>query len=401
MDPHIFYEAPAPFTDRYVKDSAPGPLTGHEHRWAVLRKEQSGGLPESSKDWLRDRYDGEVRYTAGALADFLLGLEALPGDTLTVVFTDHGEEFWDHGSYEHNHTLYDELVRGVLWIHPPGGGGGAVSDPVDTVDIVPTVLALLGVEAGELDGLSLAPLMETAATADTVAPETLSSALAARPLPLGHLMYDRERWGVVFQGHKYLLETASGEQELYDLDADPGEQNDLVTSASGDDAMARWWAALEAATGWPVGRGWRIHLGDMKTPFTVTFTHPVRAAAVIDPEAAERHRANQAWGEVPGTLPEEVGAVTLSDDRLTLSFTPGVAPSGILGVIFESGDTQAVFQAGEKRKPVPARGGGIVLGESALRVEAGALILPGDAKAGLSPAESEDLSELRELGYIE
>ena len=42
-------------------------------------------------------------------------LETLPEDSIIAIFSDHGEEFWDHGDFEHGHTLYDEPAQCPLY----------------------------------------------------------------------------------------------------------------------------------------------------------------------------------------------------------------------------------------------------------------------------------------------
>ncbi len=109
MDPHTFYRAPGLHKNRYV-ETEPGPLSEEMNRWQVLRLSESERLSKDNEAWLRARYDGEVHYMAEELASFLAWVENLPGRTLVVLHSDHGEEFWEHGSYEHNHSLYQELV---------------------------------------------------------------------------------------------------------------------------------------------------------------------------------------------------------------------------------------------------------------------------------------------------
>jgi len=63
-----------------------------------------------------------------------------------ILHTDHGEEFWEHGGFEHNHSLYDEVVRSVLWIRPPAACPSAASaEPATLADIAPTLYDYVGV----------------------------------------------------------------------------------------------------------------------------------------------------------------------------------------------------------------------------------------------------------------
>ncbi len=395
IDPHLPYEPPVDWQTRYG-EADPGPIQPTMNRWEVLDLVQSGQAREANLAWLRQRYDAEIRYLSEALAGFLAEVEALEGDTLVVLFSDHGEEFWDHGGFEHNHTLYDELTRAVLWIRPPGGLAGGprrLAPPVGTVDLVPTVCDLLGVPAGELDGRSLAGLFQgTEAGA--------AEALRQRPLALGHLMYDLEQWGVVYGGHKYTLETATGRERLYNLEADPREQRDLAPDAP-PASLAGWRALLERATGHPAGWGWRVEVKALREPLVLRFSAPVRAAAVLDPEAASRRRANVAWGEVPDVLPEEIGQVALSEDRRLLILTPGPYPDGTLGVILEDPRTTAELALGSVVRPERRAGTQLDTPAGAVSIEAGAVILPGAGEDEVGGAAEDDLEELRALGYVE
>ena len=91
-------------------------------------------------------------------------MDRLPGENHVLIFSDHGEEFWEHGGFEHNHSLYDELVRAVLWIRPAGGVPaelGSLSQMASLIDMIPTSLALLGLEDKTvLEGTDLSPWME-------------------------------------------------------------------------------------------------------------------------------------------------------------------------------------------------------------------------------------------------
>lgn len=401
MDPHAWYNAPLLYRNRYVEGEA-GPLSTEMNRWMVLQERLS---PEN-KQWLQDRYDGELRYTADELADFLAWVAGLPGETLIIVHSDHGEEFWEHGGYEHNHTLYRELVHAVMWIRPPGGWGGGphrVDLPTGIVDIAPTIYDFVGVPAElrpDTDGVSLRPLLD-AGLADQKA--ALEAQLAGRALPIGHLMYDRERWAVVADGQVYILHTWSGKEELYDLKTDPGQQKNLASTSDRSTLDGRL-ARLADATQWPAGPGWRVQVESAKTPFTLRFAAPAEGV-VIDPEAESLRRANVEWGVMPRVLPEDVGLVTRSADGLELTFTPGSHGEGLVAV--RTGDWAAVaeLRVGADVVAIPATGGTFRLGEVLVHIEPGPVILPLDNEnnhlRGAGAGEEESMEALRRLGYVE
>src|SRR6185503_10510055 len=74
---------------------------------------------------------------------------------------DHGDEFFEHGGIEHTRTLYDEIMHVPLIVRLPGEGRGrVVTDQVGLVDLMPTLLDVLGVPSSpSLQGRSLQPLI--------------------------------------------------------------------------------------------------------------------------------------------------------------------------------------------------------------------------------------------------
>jgi len=406
MDPHTFYRAPGRFANRYV-ETDPGPLDPDLNRWRVMALSDAGRLTRENKQWLQARYDGEVRYMAEELAGFLAWVETLPGQTLVVLHSDHGEEFWEHGGYEHNHTLYQEVVQGVLWIRPPGGWGEGphhVEKNVGLVDIVPTLLDLFDLESPATDGLSLAPLLDAGRAAKV---EELNTSLEERALPIGHLMYDTERWAVVADGHKYILQTMSGEEELYEVATDPLELRQVAPLYS-QEQMDKWRRKLAQATGWPVGAGWRVEITRASVPFTLRFDAPVEGL-ILDPESGRKRRANLMWGETSSKGPDDLGSLTRSEDGLSLTFSPkGTAKNGTLAIRLDHRGQTAMLQTGDGEQPVEA-GATISTKQLRLSLKAGAVILPQNSvrqalaqeNTPKDEASGASMEALQALGYVE
>jgi len=152
---------------------------------------------------------------------------------------------------------------------------------------------------------------------------------------LGYLMYDTERWGVIYGQGKYIIQTISGKEELYDLSADPGETENLADKRS--DELPKWRELLTEAAGWPVGPGWRLEFSGRKgVPLVLEFPVPIADAGVFNPEAARKRRANLEWGESPTVTAQEVASVVISDDRTRVTVKPGKKPRGTLYVLFGS-----------------------------------------------------------------
>ena len=86
-----------------------------------------------------------------------LGLDE---STLMVFLSDHGEEFLEHGRMFHGQSVYGELTRVPLIVRWPAGLGGRVVDEVvQSIDVMPTLLALGGIEPPGVQGQSLTPLL--------------------------------------------------------------------------------------------------------------------------------------------------------------------------------------------------------------------------------------------------
>ncbi|MBM4391609.1 MAG: sulfatase [Deltaproteobacteria bacterium] len=406
MDPHTFYSAPLGWADKFQEGKErPKGIPAKFNRWQILDIMKERDLGDEGKAWIRNAYDAEVAYTTHQVSRLLAAVEKMPGQTLTVLHTDHGEEFWDHGGFEHNHSLFNELVQTELAIRPPGGWQGAprVSQPVSLADIVPTVLDFLGVAAESrpaTDGMSLRPFVDKSRAGERAALET---ALVERPLPLGHMRYERDRWGVVYKDKKYILHTASGREEFFDLAADPGEQNDLFRM--GDKSqVGNYRELLATATGVPVRPGWRMRIPTTVATTTVSFTAPIADAGILDPEWNAKVRANLEWGERPAVLASEVGKVSLSADRKTVTFEPGErAQANAWWIQCEAvpcPDGTLRMSGHEASMSNPGR----LAGETRYAIEKGWLLIPSeniDASEQEAAVSEGDVEALESLGYLQ
>ena len=396
MDPHNFYRAPGMYANKYVTTDQ-GPLKIEMNRWAVLKLKN---IPDTAKQWYRERYHGEVAFMADELSKFLAWTPQLDGDTLIVLHSDHGEEFWDHGSYEHNHTLYEEVVRSHLWIRPPDGWGGGphrVDAPVGLIDIAPTFYDFIGATA-PTDGTSLRAYADAAKAQHA---DQLTRDLRERPLQLGHLMYDRELWGVVTHGRKCIHRTDDGYMEIYDLHKDPLEEVDVAPKASPTE-IEECMAALGQASGFPAGLGLRVNV--QNTPVTLRFEEPVDAE-IQAPDAAAKRRSNVELGDNPDVWPEDVGDVEVSEDGRTVTFTPGSHGRGTFQVLTGS-DNLGVLVVGDETAPLTGKQ--VTVGEVSIAIAEGPVHLIRDgvrerlAEDSRSGGVDEDaLLILQALGYME
>ncbi|MFO1352220.1 MAG: sulfatase-like hydrolase/transferase [Gammaproteobacteria bacterium] len=175
-------------------------------------------------------YDAEIAsadHELGRLLDRLRETQVL--DNTIVVFTaDHGESLGEHEEKTHAIFIYDATVHVPLIVRYPGAlpAGKRYDGPVRHVDIVPTLLALLGLPgAEETQGIDLTP-----ATLDKVPPPMLAQYSESILSEVGFGM--APLYGVRFNGYKWIR---APKPELYDLRADPHELKNLYVP---DDSRA-------------------------------------------------------------------------------------------------------------------------------------------------------------------
>lgn len=187
-DPHDPYEPPEPYASRYA------------------------GRP----------YDGEVAWSdelVGRL-DTALGAAGLRDDTLLLVTSDHGEGLEEHGEAVHGFFVYETTLRVPLVARGPGiRPGSKLTTLTRTIDILPTVLDLLGLASAtpKVSGRSLTAGLRGEALDD-------EPSFAESLVPLVHYGWSDLR-GLRLGSWKYIL---APRPELYDLERDPGERENLV-----------------------------------------------------------------------------------------------------------------------------------------------------------------------------
>jgi arylsulfatase A-like enzyme len=244
LDPHAPYRPPSWHERRFarsrperrwVRRGDPGPLFR-----TLYEGEPGGEIDRGELRHLGNLYDEEILFFDRQLAHLLTELRdrELLERTVLVLLSDHGEELLDHRHFGHCRNLaYETLLHTPLVMRLPGGrAAGRRSEPVDNLDLVPTLLDYLGLDPGGrgFAGRSLRPWLD----GGDPPPERLHFALqgTVRTATDG-------RW-------KLLVDLESGRVSLYDLAADPGETRDLAPRRPREvqrlrRAVARWVEAVE------------------------------------------------------------------------------------------------------------------------------------------------------------
>ena len=216
MDPHFPYAPPAPFDERFAAhsvDSIP--------EWPPSLATLRAGRPTNEiADLSSNLYDGEIAFTDQEIGRLLGKLEqrGALANTIVVLHSDHGEEFWEHGSCDHGHTQHEELLRVPLVVawpdHAPAGR--VVEERVRALDLFNTLLDLAGLAArAGLESRSLVPLF----TASDAPRRTIAEAIHGGPREIK----------VVLDGATKLVQRGI-ETKLHDLATDPMEARDLAAT---------------------------------------------------------------------------------------------------------------------------------------------------------------------------
>ncbi|MBX3245624.1 MAG: sulfatase [Myxococcales bacterium] len=216
IDPHVPYRPPAEHLGLYGDTSYRGPVDFSRDA-TLLENIKLGRIRLAPRDraHLEALYDGEITYTDVHFRGILDGLErrGLADDTLVVLTSDHGEEFWDHGSVGHGHSVWEELLHVPLFVRLPGEPARRLTDSVGLVDVMPTILEALGLERpAELSGRSFLPALRGEAGD------------APQPTVSGFM----DHWRTVNAGRWKLIVRPGHPLRLYDLANDPRETTDVA-----------------------------------------------------------------------------------------------------------------------------------------------------------------------------
>lgn len=262
FDPHAPYEPNRPFDTLFadpagrerflgwletIKKTVKDPFMAQRGMATAQELREAGIDAEAFIRYCKDWYDGSIRGMDTEIARLVERLETLGlrDRSLLAFYADHGEEFHEHGNMWHGLGVYGEMIRVPLILWGPGHlpRGIAVAEPVQLVDVMPTLLDLSGVKVpAEAQGQSLRPLVFGPATSpvggiDKPAPRGWDRRpLIAEKQPAGtgtDFPAANESYAIIDGRWKLIHHVARAphvpEYELFDFYADQLDQQDLAT----------------------------------------------------------------------------------------------------------------------------------------------------------------------------
>ncbi len=219
LEPHHWLAA-APY-DRWARDL---PNATRLARKGLFTHKVPAGMSEEERVFVTANYDGQILAMDAALGELVAELKSRGRyeNALIVVSADHGELLGEHDIVGHGgRMMYEGLLHIPLVVKLPGAARtkGVIADPVQLVDILPTVLQTIGAPAPA--GVQGAPLQHVARA--SIAEEHINPEF----VQFYGEVYDRAL-RVIYDPPYKLITSSRGERFLFDLAADPDERNDLA-----------------------------------------------------------------------------------------------------------------------------------------------------------------------------
>jgi len=220
LEPHHWMVPPAPF-DRWAREQ---PDAYRLMRKGLFTHAIPTHLTPAEQAFVTATYDGQIALMDAAIGELVAGLKARGryDNALIVVTADHGELLGEHEQVGHGgRMMYEGLLHIPMVVKMPGvdHARGTIEEPVQLVDILPTVLGALGVpNPPGVQGEALPHVRHEIVAEEEINPEFVRH--------YGEV-YDRAM-RVLYDRPYKLIATSKGERLLFDLGRDPGEGDNLA-----------------------------------------------------------------------------------------------------------------------------------------------------------------------------
>jgi arylsulfatase A-like enzyme len=239
MEPHLKYSPPKKYRNLFH--------TGDNKKIKKVNQNPfdymigKTGVTDGDFDFLERLYDAELAYLDTCFAEFINLLEEqdVLKNSIIILTSDHGENIGEHGLMDHQYCLYETLLHVPLLIYMPGftPAPQVVNQSVEIKDIFPTILDFLNMEADlenlKFPGYSLLPnnlehIESTHCLAEYLQPQPSIDELRSRYPGFDPSQYDRSLRSIIDADGYKLIWSSDGKHELYDLNLDPSENNNIV-----------------------------------------------------------------------------------------------------------------------------------------------------------------------------
>jgi arylsulfatase A-like enzyme len=222
MDVHGPYLPPQPYRNQFSSTPDPGGLVNFTTKIPTT-------LTPAEVQSEIDAYDGGIAYVDAEVSRLMAWMSARPSsrDLLVILTSDHGEEFGEHGGFDHGRHLYREVIQVPLIVWGPGrvAEGMRVSRPVTNAAIPATLMSLLGADPAPFLIPSLQPLWDGTGT-DTPDPVSELAESGRSAAYSGALRS-------IVSGPWHCIEEEDGSYELFAWLTDRKEAHNLASPEAG------------------------------------------------------------------------------------------------------------------------------------------------------------------------
>ncbi|MFH1676944.1 MAG: sulfatase-like hydrolase/transferase, partial [bacterium] len=273
IDPHVPYTPPPSTRSKFTDPEYEGP---YKNDFRAIEEWKSGLVKPEEKDikQVKGLYEAEVANVDEALGDLFsfLSMSGLMDETLIIFGADHGEEFYEHGAFEHGHTMYEEQVHMPLIVRGQDFPEGAkIDSQVGNIDIVPTILKYFDLPLPEnLGGKPLQDVVSGDGSDDRII------------FGEGNNRGPDRKFAVKWP-YKCVLDFVNGDIQLYDLEKDPMEANNIaeefpdIAQGLSKAMVAEMLPSENSFHMWIVakpGEEARIFTGTLRIPGGIKSVHP-------------------------------------------------------------------------------------------------------------------------------
>jgi len=257
MELHDPYDPPRPhYPYAFWKRPRTRILSGGSKASRQIRAAFEFGQPPAEYvSVVRNLYLAAARYEDWLLGRFVEAVEDRGRPCVVVVVSDHGENLGEHGQFKHNSSLAQTLLHVplVVWGHKVDVGQGLIDEPVSLLGLAEWLMALVDGDGGPMTGDGPVISEYESAIRHPDIGSWIVEVLEERGLPMPALV---QFPGVAIrQGKTKYVAVENGEEALYDLEADPGEDHNILA-----------WEAGAAAEFRPLRDTWRERLSSLQAP---------------------------------------------------------------------------------------------------------------------------------------
>jgi len=223
LQPHAPYNPPPPFKDAYLNDlQSTLDLKNNRRPFPSLFNEES--VSKDDLEYIIASYDANLKY-----ADFYLEKiidqfkkKRIYENTIFVITADHGEAFFEHGTFQHSKSVYDEEIHIPLIIKFPNKYGLKkikINALVQSIDLMPTFIELYGLNKNKYkwQGKSLVPLILNKRG------RIHNFILASH----GKVSFSGEIKAITIRDSDFKFIITENKKLLFDLKKDSGEKNNI------------------------------------------------------------------------------------------------------------------------------------------------------------------------------